>query len=54
MSFARTVDAARPEATVAARLRALLRYPGLIWANRYTVQNFFQRELMGRFHGSIR
>lgn len=53
MSFARTVDAAKPEASVIARLGALLRYPHLIWANRYTVQNFFWRELMGRFHGSF-
>lgn len=53
MSFARTVDARRPEASVIARLGALLRYPSLVWANRYTVQNFFWRELMGRFHGSF-
>ncbi|MFK7739102.1 MAG: ABC transporter permease [Planctomycetota bacterium] len=53
MSFARTVDTAKPEASIAARLGSLLRYPSLVWQNRYTVQNFFQRELMGRFHGSF-
>lgn len=36
-------------------LRALLpvvRYPGEIWRHRYLLQNFFRRELLGRFRGS--
>ncbi len=28
-------------------------YPKMIWAHRYLVYNFFRRELLGRFHGSM-
>ncbi len=53
MVLARTYDAAAPAGGLGQRVRALCGFPGLIWQNRYMVQNFFQRELMGRFHGSL-
>ena len=53
MVLARTFDTASPSGGLSARVRELWGYPNLIWQNRYMVQNFFQRELMGRFHGSL-
>jgi len=34
-------------------LGAVLRYPARIWRHRLLVQNFFRRELFGRFRGSF-
>lgn len=53
MSFARTFDAADQKRGLFKHLRALVEYPSLILHNRYMVQNFFHRDLMGRFHGSF-
>jgi len=32
---------------------AVVDYPGQIWRHRYLVANFFRRELLGRFRGSM-
>jgi len=32
---------------------AVLGYPATIWRHRYLLQNFFRRELLGRFRGSV-
>lgn len=53
MSMARTFDASTRSRGFFHHLGKLASYPGLIWQNRYMVQNFFRRELMSRFHGSI-
>lgn len=53
MSFARTYDSATQSKGHFQHLRSLLDYPSNIWRNRYMVQNFFRRDLMGRFHGSF-
>ena len=53
MSFARTFDSANQSRGFFKHLGGLLAYPGDIWRNRYMVQNFFRRDLMGRFHGSF-
>jgi lipopolysaccharide transport system permease protein len=53
MTLARTYDAERRDRGVLAHVLPLLGYPAVIWRNRYMVQNFFRRDLMGRFHGSF-
>ena len=53
MSMARTFDAKTRAAGFKNHIISLLGYPTLISQNRYMVQNFFRRDLMGRFHGSI-
>lgn len=53
MSFARTFDAADQKRGLFKHLQALVEYPAKILHNRYMVQNFFRRDLMGRFHGSF-
>ena len=53
MVLARTFDSAARTGGLGARLRALAGYPQVVWQNRYMVQNFFQRELRSRFHGSV-
>ena len=53
MSSARTFDAADQKQGIFRNLQALADYPSAILHNRYMVQNFFRRELMGRFHGSF-
>ncbi|MCB9877901.1 MAG: ABC transporter permease [Planctomycetes bacterium] len=53
MVLARTVDTAEKAPGPSKLLGGLIGYPGLIWRNRYMVQNFFRRELMSRFHGSF-
>ena len=53
MSFARTFDANDQHRGFFKLLRELAAYPATILRNRYMVQNFFRRELMGRFHGSF-
>ena len=34
-------------------LGPMLGYPGVVWRQRALVQNFFRRELLGRFRGSV-
>lgn len=53
MVLARTFDSTKRTQGFFAHIAALTRYPADIWRNRYMVQNFSRRELMGRFHGSV-
>ena len=53
MTTVRSFDSDARDAGLIVRLRALAEFPQLIWQNRNMVANFFQRELMGRFHGSL-
>ena len=53
MTVVRSYDSDVRDAGLGARLRALRDFPQLIWQNRNMVANFYQRELMGRFHGSL-
>lgn len=53
MVLARTFDTAAPRGGLGARFGMLFGLPKLIWQNRNMVMNFFQRDLMGRFHGSM-
>lgn len=53
MSFARTFDSAAQKRGLLKHLKALVAYPSQILHNRHMVQNFFRRDLMGRFHGSF-
>ena len=53
MTLVRTFDAEAKQQGTGARMRALADFPRLIWKNRNMVANFFQRDLMGRFHGSM-
>ncbi|MCK5945514.1 MAG: ABC transporter permease [Planctomycetes bacterium] len=50
---ARTFDSEARTLGVLGNLRSLTSYPSVIWQNRYMVHNFFVRELMSRFHGSM-
>lgn len=53
MSMARTHDASTRAKTAFGHATTLAGYPAMIWQNRYMVQNFFRRDLMSRFHGSM-
>jgi hypothetical protein len=53
MSFVRTYDTATASKSPLRHLLSIVRYPGVIWQNRFMVQNFLRRDLMGRFHGSL-
>jgi len=53
MVFARTFDAASRRQGLLSLLKELTEFPGKILRNRNMVQNFFRRDLMGRFHGSF-
>lgn len=53
MSMARTFDASTRSKGFFGHLSALCGYPALAWKNRYMVQNFFRRDLLSRFHGSM-
>lgn len=53
MSMARTFDAETRTRGTFGNAKSLLGYPTKIWQNRYMVQNFFRRDLMSRFHGSM-
>jgi len=53
MTIARTYDAATAPRGTLRHLRSLLGYPALVWHNRYMVQNFLRRDLLGRVHGSF-
>lgn len=53
MSMARTFDAKTRATGCKNHIISLLGYPTLISQNRYMVQNFFRRDLMSRFHGSM-
>lgn len=53
MTLVRHYDAATASRGMLSHLGSLPTYPALIWHNRYMLQNFLRRELMGRFHGSF-
>jgi lipopolysaccharide transport system permease protein len=53
MTLVRTYDAATARRGVASYLCSIVRYPGLVWNNRYMVQNFLRRDLMSRVNGSF-
>lgn len=53
MTLARTFDTDARKPGVLNHLRSMVCLPNLVWQNRYMVQNFFQRELRSRFHGSM-
>jgi lipopolysaccharide transport system permease protein len=53
MSMARIFDAEARTRGTFGNAMSLLGYPTKIWQNRYMVQNFFRRDLMSRFHGSM-
>ncbi|MBL8728487.1 MAG: ABC transporter permease [Planctomycetes bacterium] len=53
MTLVRHYDAATAPRGLIRHLLPIVGYPGRIWANRYMVQNFLRRDLMGRFHGSF-
>jgi lipopolysaccharide transport system permease protein len=49
----RHYDAATARQGVLRHLATLPGYPEVIWRNRFLVANFFRRELLGRFRGSM-
>jgi ABC-type polysaccharide/polyol phosphate export permease len=51
--MARTHDASSRVKGATGHAKTLVGYPTKIWQNRYMVQNFFRRDLMSRFHGSM-
>tara|TARA_R110002072_G_scaffold174303_1_gene329305 strand:+ start:16747 stop:17637 length:891 start_codon:yes stop_codon:yes gene_type:complete len=53
MSMARTYDATTRSKGFFGHAMTLFGYPKKIWQNRYMVQNFFRRDLLSRFHGSM-
>lgn len=48
----RTYSAETARHTLVRGLLPVLHYPQLLWEHRYLVQNFFRRDLLGRFRGS--
>lgn len=52
MTLIREYDAATTPQGTLRHVLSIFDYPGLIWRNRYMVQNFFRRDLMARVHGS--
>jgi lipopolysaccharide transport system permease protein len=46
-------DAARRRRGILRHLGPVVSYPALAWQQRLLVQNFFRRELLGRFRGSF-
>lgn len=53
MVLVRTYDAKFANRSALSQLPSLLRFPSLVWANRYMVQNFLRRDLLSRVHGSV-
>ena len=53
MTLVRTYDAATAERSAIYHVWSLLRFPQLVWANRFMVQNFLRRDLMARVNGSV-
>ena len=51
--MARTFDSKTRAKGILGHFGELLGYPTKIWRNRYMVQNFFRRDLLSRFHGSM-
>jgi ABC-type polysaccharide/polyol phosphate export permease len=53
MTDVRTYDSATANRGVLAHLGAILRFPGVVWRNRYMVHNFLRRDVLGRVNGSF-
>lgn len=53
MTLVREYDAATAPQGVLRHVLPLVRYPAVVWQNRYMVQNFLRRDLMNRAHGSL-
>ena len=53
MVLARSFDSRFADRSALSFLPSLLRFPALVWANRYMVQNFLRRDLMSRVNGSL-
>lgn len=53
MVLARSFDSRFADRSALSFLPSLLRFPALVWANRYMVQNFLRRDLMSRVNGSM-
>ncbi|MBM4060854.1 MAG: hypothetical protein FJ265_07130 [Planctomycetes bacterium] len=49
----RHYDAATAPKGMLRHLKPLLGYPGMVWHNRYMMQNFLRRDLLSRVHGSF-
>ncbi|MBX3462900.1 MAG: ABC transporter permease [Planctomycetes bacterium] len=53
MTLVRNYDAATAPRGFLRHLLPLAGYPAQMWRNRFMVQNFLRRDLLGRFHGSF-
>jgi ABC-type polysaccharide/polyol phosphate export permease len=53
MTDARTYDSATAARGVLAHMGAILRFPGIVWRNRYMVHNFLRRDVLARVDGSL-
>ena len=53
MTLVRHYDAATAPRGLLRHVLPIVGYPGLVWHNRYMVQNFLRRDLLGRVHGSF-
>lgn len=53
MTLVREYDAATAPKGVLRHILPIVHYPAVIWQNRYMIQNFLRRDLMGRSHGSL-
>jgi ABC-type polysaccharide/polyol phosphate export permease len=53
MTLIRHYDAAASPKGWLRHLTPILGYPALVWQNRFMMQNFLRRDLMGRVHGSF-
>ncbi len=53
MVLVRSFDAKFATRSALTFLPSLFRFPALVWANRFMVQNFLRRDLMSRVNGSV-
>lgn len=53
MTLVREYDAATAPQGVLRHVLPIVSYPAVVWQNRYMIQNFLRRDLMGRAHGSL-
>ncbi len=53
MTLVREYDAATAPKGVFRHVLSIAGYPGIVWQNRYMVQNFLRRDLLSRAHGSL-
>lgn len=53
MTLVRNYDAATAPKGALRHVLSIGGYPALVWHNRYMIQNFLRRDLLGRVHGSF-